>query len=76
MTIVDRPSPIVDYKKGLLLAGDNAQLQAVANAMHVKSPWAETAADAVIAHAIAVLDLAMTEVTAETHRKVLGALLR
>ena len=45
------------------------------NGLRVNSPWAPLAVDAVIAHAVTVLDEARSEVNAQTVRDVLAAML-
>jgi hypothetical protein len=74
--VADVASPIVRHVDGVLrFAGRDARLHAVANAMRASSPWAPLAVDALIAHAITVLNEARTEVTDDTERHVLRSLL-
>ncbi len=73
--IVDREEPIVRFDRVLQLAGENPRLLAIANACRVTSPWAPQAIDAVVAHTITVLNLALTQITDATESAALQALL-
>ena len=67
--------PIVGYRGRLELAGDSSRLHAIANALHARSPWADLAVQALVAHAVAVLDDERTAINTETHQRVLETLL-
>lgn len=73
--IGDFDEPILHFQDGLRFAGASHRLLAIANAMRAKSPWAPMAIDAVIAHAITVLNVALTDITDATETHVLEALL-
>ncbi|MBA2539567.1 MAG: hypothetical protein H0V17_08030, partial [Deltaproteobacteria bacterium] len=69
-------SPLLAFSRGkLCFAGGATRLHAIANALRTNSPWAPLAVDAVIAHAVTVLDEARSEVNAQTVRDVLAAML-
>jgi hypothetical protein len=74
--IAGRDEPILRYTAGCLeLAGDNARLAAVANACSAGSPWAAACVDALAAHALTVLDVALTQMTEAAQLHAIGALL-
>jgi hypothetical protein len=60
----------------LALAGHHPQLLAIAAAIAARSAWSAAAADALVAHAVTVLNVALTSVTDATEAHALAGLLR
>ncbi len=73
--IEDGATPMFRYDGALRIAGDNKRLQAVAEALLVRSAWASAALDVVVAHAVTVLNVALTEITDAAEHHAIGALL-
>jgi hypothetical protein len=70
-------SPMLGYAGGVLaLAGHHPQLLAIAAALAARSAWSAAAADALVAHAVTVLNVALTSVTDATEAHALAGLLR
>lgn len=67
--------PILRVDGGLCLAADHPQLRAIAAACLARTAWASAAVDALAAHAVTVLNVALTSVTDATEAHALGALL-
>jgi hypothetical protein len=67
--------PILRAEGGLCLAADHPQLRAIAAACLAGTAWASAAVDALAAHAVTVLNVALTSVTDATEAHALGALL-
>ena len=69
----DRTSPIAKYEDPVIeIAGLNPRVIAIAAACHAHSPWADDAVDALTAHVVTVLNIALTSITDASER---GALL-
>ncbi|MEO8700356.1 MAG: hypothetical protein ABI867_09945 [Kofleriaceae bacterium] len=66
---------IMQFSGSLWFAGDDRRLLAIANALRTRSPWASLALDALVAHTITVLDVALVDVNAATTQHVLDSLL-
>jgi hypothetical protein len=73
--IASRSEPILKHDNALYFAGDNPRLHAIANALLARSPWAQVAVDALVAHAVTVLNAALTEVTDASETAALQGLL-
>ena len=57
----------------LVIAGDNERLRSLATSLD--SPWFDGALDALTAHVVSVLNIALTEITDATELHALGKLL-
>jgi hypothetical protein len=72
----DREQPILRFDgSSLRLAGDDLRMHALANALAAQSPWAAGAIDALAAHAVTVLNIALTQITDATEAQALSRLL-
>ena len=72
--IAARAEPIVDVDAGVVvLAGENGRLRSLATSLD--SPWFPGALDALTAHVVSVLNIALTEITDSTELHALGKLL-
>jgi len=71
--IANRAEPIVAYDDMLVVAGDNERLLSLATSLD--SPWFDGALDALTAHVVSVLNIALTEITDATELHALGKLL-
>jgi len=70
-------SPLVAYEDGMItLAGASARLCTIAAALPGKAVWSEAAVDALTAHIVTVLNVALTSVTDATEAHALAGLLR
>ncbi|HSD86034.1 MAG TPA: hypothetical protein VLB44_00915, partial [Kofleriaceae bacterium] len=75
-TIDDERSPMFRFAVGgLVVAGDNERLRALASQLGSSSPWLATAIDALAAHVVSLLNIELTEITDATEISALGALL-
>lgn len=73
----DVVSPIACYSADVIaLAGHYPRLRAIAAALVAKTAWSEAAVDALAAHVVTVLNIALTSVTDATEAYALGCLLR
>ena len=70
-----RTTPMMRYERGLYIAKQSPRLTAIGNALMANSPWALDAVDALAAHALTVLNVALADVTDATEAHALGALL-
>lgn len=73
--IAGRTAPILDLVDGDLTLADHPQLHAIANAHTARSPFAAAAIDAVVAHAVTLLNVRLTEVTDSGEESALAAIL-
>ena len=71
----ERDQPLVRFDGSIRLAGEAPRLHAVANALAARSPWAAGAIDALVAHTLTVLNVALTQITDATEATALGRLL-
>jgi hypothetical protein len=70
-------SPLADYNVGVVeIAGAHPRLRAIAAALLAKTAWSEAAVDALTAHVVTVLNVALTSVTDATEAHALAGLLR
>jgi hypothetical protein len=73
--IIDRQTALVRFDGTIHVGGANHHLLAIASAHAANSPWAPAAIDAVTAHVVTVLNVALTEITDTTEAHALGTLL-
>ena len=73
--IEDRDDPMFAFDDGIIVAGDNVRLRALAVALAAKSPFAEAGVDVVVAHLVTVLNVALSQVTDASELHALGVLL-
>jgi hypothetical protein len=70
-------SPLAAYDNGTVtLAAGSPQLRAIAAALLAKTAWSEAAVDALTAHVVTVLNVALTSVTDTTEAHALAGLLQ
>jgi hypothetical protein len=75
--IADQAKPMFQFAYGyLFVAGNNERLRALALQANTSSPWLPAAIDALAAHVISILNLALTDVTDAAEVDALQALLR
>ena len=75
-TIVDGQAPMVFDNGCLQIAGNHPRLGQVAAALAANRPWATDAVDAVVAHGVTVLNVALAQVTDAAEAHALRGLLR
>jgi len=69
--------PIVGYSAdALAFAGYHPRLRAIAAGLVARAPWSAAALDALVAHVVTVLNIALTSVTDATEAHALGGLLQ
>jgi hypothetical protein len=73
--ISDREDTLARFDTTIRVGGTNRLLHAVASAHAANSPWAPASIDALAAHVVTVLNVALTEITDATESTALGALL-
>jgi hypothetical protein len=64
-----------EHDRGLVIAGDHPRLIELGAALAANSPWATAALDAIVAHGVTVLNVALGEVTDAAEQHAIGALL-
>jgi hypothetical protein len=70
-------APLAGYEGGVVaFAGEHPRLLAIAAALLAKTAWSEAAVDALTAHVVTVLNVALTSVTDATEAHALAGLLR
>jgi hypothetical protein len=68
--------PNISYRDSILyLAGEAPQLRAIAAACLARTAWHTAAIDALVAHLVCLLNIALTRVTDATEQHALGLLL-
>ena len=75
-TIIDGNAPMVFADGCLQISGNHPRLRQVAAALRADSPGATDALDAVVAHGVTVLNVALAQVTDAAEAHALRALLR
>ncbi len=75
-TIVDGAAPMVFADGCLQISGTHPRLRQVAAALAADSPWATDALDAVVAHGVTVLNVALAQVTDAAEAHAIRGLLR
>jgi hypothetical protein len=70
-----KAAPMLEYDQLLVLAADHPRLRAVAAACHARLAWADAAIDALAAHALTVLNVALTSITDPAEAAAVGVLL-
>ena len=68
--------PLECVNSVLYFSEDNRRLRAIANALRSKSPWAQLAIDALVAHATTLLNTTNRDITDATEAHVLTRLLK
>jgi hypothetical protein len=72
--IAARAEPLLAFEDhALVLAAENARLRSLATSLD--SPWFDGALDALAAHAVTIMNIALTEITDATELHALGKLL-
>ena len=72
-----KTAPMLELdQQRLVLAADHPRLRAIAAACLANQAWADAAIDALAAHAITVLNIALTSITDPAEAAALGVLLR
>jgi hypothetical protein len=70
-------APLAAYADGVVeFAGEHPQLIAITASLLARTPWSEAAVDALTAHVVTVLNVALTSVTDATEGHALAELLR
>jgi hypothetical protein len=70
-----KDAPMLEYDQLLVLAADHPRLRAIAAACHARQAWAEASIDALAAHALTVLNVALTAITDPAEAAAVGVLL-
>jgi hypothetical protein len=74
--IAERKNPMFQFELGILfVAGKNERLRSLALHAQTESPWLPAAIDALAAHVVSVLNIALTDVTDATEIDALQLLL-
>lgn len=72
---VDRAEPMFEHDDYLRIAERHPRLVALGAALAANSPWAAASLDAIVAHGVTVLNVALTAVTDTAELHAIGALL-
>jgi hypothetical protein len=73
--VVDRADPMFEYDGRLLVAGRHPRLIELGGALAANTAWATAMLDAIVAHGVTVLNVALTSVTDAAELNALGTLL-